>query len=733
MNEASREIMWNAGGPWASPLMYLLMTIALIIGFNGALARCGLIVGGRPTEKNFAANFFKKFLALFTEAGLQTGVTKERKGGFAHLLIYLGFLVLLFTTTMVFIDHDLGFKIYRGDFYLAVTILSDLFGVALLIGVALMAKRRYLDRETKLHNLAADSIALWVLALLVIQGYLLEGLRIKVTGDPWALYSPVGLAVAKFFWNLSDQSARFLHFLTWWFHTVTVFAVAAIFPYSKFWHLFSSSANLFLKPLRGNRAALNSPGDLEKMLESDPDTFTIGRGSIKDYTWKELFDLEACTSCGRCQEVCPAHLSGKPLSPKWLILDSRNHLLALKASEKLDSKLPHFKKLDNRLTKWFLQTSGLTSANNSDPQLVYENNGAFRSNNQAVQTSVLKIGASADQLVAGEVISADVFWSCTTCMACVEACPVGINHVDQIVENRRHLSLIRGELPSEAQSSLRSIETRGNPFAAPEDRIKWLKEISIKILRPGDEVDYLYWVGCVSAYDQRKQKIARALVKIMEKANLSFGVLGELEGCSGDPARRLGEENLFQSMAKKNIELLKSVRFKYLVANCPHCFNTIRNEYPQFGNLSDGAKPEIIHHSQLINKLIKENKITLSESQESFTMHDPCYLGRYNNEYEAPRASLRAARGLKIIEMPRAKEKGLCCGAGGGHYWMDLKIGERVNSIRALEAVETGAKNVATACPFCMQMLEDGIKLNQLEDKLTVRDIAEFVAEQIES
>jgi Fe-S oxidoreductase len=261
--------------------------------------------------------------------------------------------------------------------------------------------------------------------------------------------------------------------------------------------------------------------------------------------------------------------------------------------------------------------------------------------------------------------------------------------------------------------------------------MKWAEGLELPIVKPGDSVDYLYWVGCVSAYDPRKQKIARSLAKLMKHAGLSFGVLGTAENCTGDPARRLGEENLYQTLAKKNIETLKSVRFKTLVANCPHCFNTIKNEYPEFGNLGDGQEPEIVHHSTLLRRLLKENKFQLKSQNEEYTFHDPCYLGRYNDEYEAPRDSIRAVKGLKILEMESSRNKGLCCGAGGGHFWMDIKIGERVNSIRVDQAAATGAKKVATACPFCMQMMEDGVKLTNREGSLDVRDIAEVLAENL--
>ena len=401
----------------------------------------------------------------------------------------------------------------------------------------------------------------------------------------------------------------------------------------------------------------------------DPEEIKLGLKTIKDYSWKELLDMDACTSCGRCQDVCPAYITGKPLSPKWLILDSRNHALALHSDRKLVEKsiLPeNFKKLDSFLIKnLLLKTSNVNeniqviSNDNNQASNEFSSSGTYRSqNNSLTQKSVLKIGGNVDARIAGEVIDQDVFWSCTTCMACVEECPVGINHVDQIIGNRRNMALMYGEIPTEAQNTLKSIENKGNPFGNPADRIDWIKGLDVKILKEGDSVDYLYWVGCVSAFDKRKQKIAQSLVKIMNKANLSFGILGEVEGCTGDPARRLGEENLFQTMAKKNIDILKGIRFKTLVANCPHCFNTIKNEYPEFGNIGNGIQPEIIHHSVLLRKLLENGTIIPKENSENkkFTFHDPCYLGRYNDEYEAPRRSITAIKGFEIVEMEQNKK-----------------------------------------------------------------------------
>lgn len=698
------------------------------IGALGVWRRIELISSGKPAPQHLGHPLIR-FIDLYQWGLFQHGVVRQPFAAVAHTLVYVGFLVLLFTTTMVFVDHDLGIRIYRGDFYLAVTLLSDVFGFGLLMGCLLFAHRRYVEKADLVHSRPADALLLGILILLIVQGFLLEGLRIHATNDPWAAYSPVGYVVAKGFWGLSERAASVLHFSIWWFHTLTVFATIAIFPYTKFFHVLASACNLYFRQSGRPKGALESPGDLEKLMES-ADEFSIGLDTIKDYSWKQLLDLDACTSCGRCQDACPAYRSGKPLSPKWLILDTRNHALALHAENKMaKSVMPTLARLadESLLHSLYLRGSGLRPAEDGTMAA----NGEFRGRNPLVQESCTTVGGEASRSIAGDVMSEDVFWSCTTCYACVNACPVGINHVDQIMGNRRNMVLMRGQIPSEAQGTLRALENRANPYGPAEDRIQWLEGVDVPILKPGDSVDYLYWVGCVSSYDKRKQRIARSLATIMKSADLSFGILGTKEGCSGDPARRLGDENLFQTLAKKNIELLKSISFKTIVANCPHCFNTIRNEYPQFGNLGEGRSPEIIHHSVLLKRLLDSGKIQVSESAQSITFHDPCYLGRYNDEYDAPRDTLRAVKGLRIIEMEESRERGLCCGAGGGHMWMDMKVGERVNTIRINQVAETGASEVATACPFCMQMLEDGAKITGRDESLRVRDIAEVIADNL--
>jgi len=726
----TREIMWNLNTLPNVVALYGLLVVALAIGVNGIVQRTIFWRSGRPSPENLGL-WWWRLDDLIQHGFLQRKVSRGKSGSaIAHLLVYFGFLVLTFTTTMVFIHHDLGIKIYQGTFYLWVTMFSDVFGILLLAGVIYFGYRRFMQKADPVHVSPNDSFILVMLAVLVVQGFALEGLRIHATNDPWQLYSPIGWLFAQSVWFLSVERAKEIHFVMWWFHTLTVYAFVALFPYTKFFHMVSSPLNLFFARTNRPKGALPFIGDIEKLMETGEE-FALGLGTIKDYTWKNLLDLDACTQCGRCQEVCPAYLTGKPLSPKWVILDTRNHAHALQAKGELPPQtgMNPGLGLDRALmSNVTLPFNSLTRTEDG-----FDAAGTYRAQNPLVQNSVLSLGSSADAKIAGDVMDPMAFWSCNTCLACVEACPVGINHVDQIVGNRRHLTMMEGQLPHEAQATLRSLESRANPYGPQEDRVKWLDGLDVKQLQPGDAVDYLYWVGCVSAFDPRKQKIAKSLVTIMNRAGLSFGVLGSMEGCTGDPARRLGEENLFQTLAKKNIELLKSVSFKTLVANCPHCFNTIKNEYPQFGNLGEGRQPEIIHHSVLLRRLLEADKLPLKEEAlKEVTFHDPCYLGRVNDEYEAPRKTLKAVKGLKILEMERSREKGLCCGAGGGHFWMDLKIGERVNSVRAAEAAETGASTVATACPFCMQMMEDGVKLTHNEAKLDVRDIAEVIAERLQ-
>ena len=723
ISSAGREVLWNIPQPVNSIIMYSLFGLSLVVFFYGIYRRVQIWNAG--TKANLGrSSISDRFRHLLSYAYLRKGVNREKTPALFHSLILWGFLVLLFTTTMVAF-HEYIYPIYKGSFYLAVTILSDFFGFFLLLGLWLAYQRRFIAKPDRLNSSPADTIMLGALALMVVQGYFLEGMRISATSDQWAWYSPLGLVFSLPFNYLPVSLTKLSHFMMWWFHTVTVFAFIGSLPYTKFFHIISSSLNIYYTNLDRPNGALSSPGDIEKIMEealsaSDDADFIIGSPTIKDLTWKERLDLDACTGCGRCQSVCPAYAADKPLSPKWLILDLRDHMLATDrpvTSNKLFSIL-------NKVDSFLLNKLTLSYRFNNSKF------NSSRSFNKEVQSTAKAVGVDINAKLAGEVLDEKVFWSCTSCRACEEVCPVGISHLDIIGDVRRSLALMDAAIPSEAQASLRAIETRGNPFGPAESRADWANGLSVKILSAGEEVDVLYWVGCVSAFDKRKQSIARSMVQIMNTANVNWGMLGNRECCTGDPARRLGEENLFQTSVKTNLGTIRSVKFKRIVANCPHCFHSLKNEYPDFGNLSDAAF-EIIHHTQFIQELIDLKKIEISKTDaEKITFHDPCYLGRYNKVYDEPRETL-VHLGKKNVEMSDNKEKSKCCGAGGGHYWFDMKQGQRINVQRVLQAKETSANTIATGCPFCMQMLEDGVKITENEGNLRVKDIAELVAESL--
>lgn len=735
--DAQRQILWNVSSIENQVVMYALFALSMVVFAWGVWSRVLIWAGGAPDPTRFGA-LARRAKRLWDYVLCQRATVRSRAAALFHTLILTGFMVLLFTTTMVFIHHDLGWEIYRGRFYLAVTILSDLFGLLLLAGVLIAAHRRYVRHPDLLHNAPGALLVLLLLALMVVQGFGLEALRIAVTRDPWAPYSFIGYGVSLLFWGIPPEGLRALHFGLWWFHTITVFIFIALLPYTKFLHIITSSANLYFARFDRPKGALPYPGDMDSLMEAaladESGEFSIGVSTIKDFTWKQRLDLDACTECGRCQDMCPAYNSGKILSPKWLIIDSRNHMLKLRA----DGKLPvpfsfgSAGELLAKLDRWLLARVFLPSLDLSTGAREVPN--PARAANPLVQHSAGSIGTSLDEPIADGVMHQDVFWACTTCRACMEFCPVGIEHVDLITEVRRSMTLMEGKLPAEAQTSLRAIETRGNPFGPAESRSDWMEGLNVRLLEAGDEVEVLYWVGCVSAYDRRKQRIARSVATILNAAGLSWGMLGNRESCTGDPARRLGEENQFQSQAKKNIATLQSVRFRTIVANCPHCFNTIRNEYPTIGSLSENAEPvRVIHHSQLISELIRDKRLSLRDgADEELTFHDPCYLGRYNDNYDEPRDVL-VQLGKRVKEMDESRERGMCCGAGGGHFWMDMKVGERINVRRVAHARATGVATVATGCPFCLQMLEDGVKMTEDQAPLAVQDIAELVAAQLEA
>ncbi|MBI3327781.1 MAG: 4Fe-4S dicluster domain-containing protein [Nitrospinae bacterium] len=595
--------------------------------------------------------------------------------GLMHLLIFSAFVVECIGTSFIALQIDLGRVFLWGDFYLYYSGVLDLFGMLGIIGLGMAAERRYVRKVERLTHTPDDGVALLLLFIVFFTGFVVEGLRMGASEmyqhPDWARWSPGGLIVAKLAATVGFTDALFssVHRFCWWFHMVFTFGFLAYIPYSpKLFHMISAPLNAFLMDLKPT-GVLEPISDFER-------AGSFGAGQLQDFTWKQLLDLDACTACGRCQVACPAYNSGKPLSPKSLILDLRAYLHAV-----------------------------------GPPPVAESGNGR-----------------EGHRRMVGEVILDETLWACTTCGACVQECPVMIEHVDTIVDMRRHLVMDEARMPENVERSLRSLEQRFHPWRGTlYTRTSWMEGLSIPVLSEKGSADYLLWVGCTGALLDRNIKVTRAMVDILQAASVDFAVLGEEEVCTGDPARRLGNEYLFQMLVQQNIETLKKYGVKKILTPCPHCFNTLLNEYSDFG-----GHFEVVHHSQFVAQLLQEGKLTLTRPiTQTITYHDSCYLGRHNGIYQAPRDILHMVPGVKLVEMEHNRERGLCCGAGGGHAWMDEKSPRKVNVMRTEEAIRSNAGVIGSACPFCLQMFEDGIRGAHAEESLAVQDLVEIVAKAL--
>jgi Fe-S oxidoreductase/nitrate reductase gamma subunit len=659
-------------------LFYVLAFIAMgYLIYN--LRRLFTVHIGRSEDRPL--NFFTQLLNSLSFGVGQRKIYSKRftYASIMHFLMGWGFMELFFATTVDFFTARGWLLEYLPGFDTPwFAALNDTGGIMLVAGVSMALWRRHFNKPEPLPhkpvsgrgNILGDTGILIAILIVAIGGFLAEAARLAVEQPETAIYSYMGYAITHL---LPLETWAELKPNLWWSHAIVSLIFIAILPTTKMFHAIAVVVNVGLtnRKMRGHLRPMN----VTALMEDDnmnEDEISLGAGKSSDFTWKQLLDSVACTECARCTTVCPAHSSGKLLSPMKIITDIRadlyNHTLGF--GEKQD-------------------------------------------------------------LINGR-ITAEELWSCTTCGACMEECPVLIDHIPAITDMRRHLVLSEGKPPNQANESLEATLKDGNPWGYPKaERLKWAIDVNLELptLTDKKDVDVLYWVGCAGAYDPRNQGIAQSVVKILKAAKVDFAVLGKEESCSGDSARRMGEEYLFETLVQENISTLSKYKFNTVITACPHCFHTLSNEYPDFG-----GNYNVVHHSKFIQKLLDEGRLNPEKSLEKkVTYHDACYLGRHNDIYDAPRNVLDSVISEKsnYIELEQSKSSSFCCGAGGGNMWHEDNRGEMVNNVRMQQIIDSGAEQVATACSFCMIMLDDAAKGMGKTDDMTVQDIAEIIAERL--
>ncbi len=609
----------------------------------------------------------ERILATLANVLGQKAVLKKRAAGIMHATIFWGFLIITLGTLEQFAStlyQPINFQFIGNNAYSALVFLQDFFTLAVLGAVSYACYRRYIIRPEGLGKSKDANIVLLLTGSLMMSILLMNGFHI-LGANPWYRTAmPVSSTLAHFLdpigfsTETNDSMSTFFK----WIHMLIVLSFAVYIPSSKHLHIVAAGPNTFLKTL--DRAKGMRPIHFE-----DESVQQYGVAKTTDMSWKDILDSYSCTECGRCQDLCPAHNTQKPLTPKMLILDLKNNM---------------YKNKDKIL------------------------NGQLDDVSHIID----------------EHVTEDVIWACTSCRACEIACPVFIEHTDKIYDIRRNLVMMESRFPAEVQSVFKNMETNATPWAfSAADRAHWADGLSIKTMAEDSQVDVLLWVGCAGSYDDRNKKVLRSFASLLKKAAVKFAILGTEEQCTGDPARRIGNEYLYQTLAKGNIETLNRYQVKKIVTACPHCFNTIKNEYKDFG-----GNYEVFHHSQFIAQLISEGKIKPSKVlDQTVTFHDSCYLGRWNNIYDQPRDVLNSLPSINLVEMKSNHDDSMCCGAGGGRMWMEEKIGKRINIARTEQALATRADIVASSCPFCMTMITDGVKSKDMQDKVKVMDIAELI------
>ncbi|WP_101295240.1 heterodisulfide reductase-related iron-sulfur binding cluster [Halegenticoccus soli] len=700
--EITRETFWTIG-PVGEAAFYYLSAVAILVFLYGVYGRFARYARG--TE-----DWFERFDDLSGRVAAAAKIVgsnekqfdRDLYGGLMHAFIFWGFLTLLIGTTILAIDMDIWTKalgqgsFFVGDFYLAYSLVMDALGLLFVVGVGMALYRRYAVRNHRLrgkHTGFEDDAFVWTLFLLGVGGYAIEALRILGTEFPrFETVSFVGWFGARALQTagMSPAAAESLYWWGWWSHALLALAFIAWIPYAKPFHMISSFANVVTRDERAGRRLPGVPADLDH----------VNAESIDDFSWKELLDQDACTKCGRCSAVCPAKASDRPLDPRDVILDLKRYRMDLDAGE-------------------------------TEPMPIIADGGE-------------------------SVIATETMESCMACMACMDACPVEIEHLNSFTRLNRQMT-DQGDVRSSMQDVFGNLMQKGNTFGeAPRKRADWADELDFDLAdaREGP-VEYLWYVGDYPSYDERNKKVARSLATLFERAGVSYGILFDDEKYDGNDIRRVGEEFLYLELAGHHVESFEECDFSRIVCTDPHSYNTMKNEYPEidFGEFADDpvmpfeydghwnedGSVEVLHWTQVIEQLVRAERFGLDGTELDYTVtyHDPCHLGRYNDEYEAPRELIRAT-GCELYEMPRNRKDSFCCGGGGGGLWIDFEEDPKPSEERLREALEDTAAGDAVekfvvACPMCMTMYEDGRKTGDFEDEIEIVDVAELLIEALEA
>jgi Fe-S oxidoreductase/Ni,Fe-hydrogenase I cytochrome b subunit len=695
MNEqVTRQILWNIPVPFIV-LMYSLLAV-LIAAY--AWAGLGWYRRIRLGAADSRLDQIPRRLFLSLRDALGQGYVTRESWGWMHYSFYVGFVGLLIGTTIVAINSDvrdllevfgLNLYFYYGDFYLVFKAAMDTFFLILIAGILAEGARRQVRQPSVLNQPPADKVndnlenrlGYWfpmtMLLLVAVTGLMLEGARINATHPKFTEWAYVGRTIGALEGALGAGATY--HRYLWLTHLLLVYVLLACFAFTKLRHLVFGPVNLFFRNL-GPRGRLAPIKDFENAE-------TFGVAQVEQYTWKQLLDMSACLECGRCTINCPTVNTGKTLNPKFLVIEQREHLL---------QKTPFL----------LAAAAAAKSAGDSADAPVWD---------------------GPDMIT--QVATEAAVWGCTTCGWCEEGCPVGIEHIQRIVDMRRYQVLMESKFPQEATSAFKGIENQGNPWGlAAEKRADWAAGLGIpemaEVEDPAD-LDVLYWVGCAGSFDERNQKVSRAFSALMQQAGVKFGILGKEETCTGDPARRLGNEYLYATVAAQNVETLNRYKPRRIVTQCPHCFHNLKNEYPDFG-----GNYTVLHEAEFLAELVRAGRLKPKEILKArVTYHDPCYMARHNREWDGARAALRAIPGAEVTEVDQSKNRTFCCGAGGGCMWKEEHEGTRINQKRLDQLSEAKPECVAVGCPFCMTMIEDAVKSRSLEDTMRVRDLSELLAE----